>query len=72
MMWQAGGFWVLWMLLFWGGLVALAVAGLRTLTPRSGSRTSTALSILEERLARGDIDVQEFEERRRSLLGGQP
>jgi len=48
MMWQAGGFWVLWMLLFWGGLVALAVAGLRTLTPRSGSRTSTALSILEE------------------------
>ena len=70
MMWQVGGFWMLWMLLFWAGLVVLAVAGVRALTGRSGSRTSTALAILEERLARGEIEVKEFEERRRVLLGG--
>lgn len=34
-------------------------------TPRSN-----ALSILEDRFARGEIDREEFEERRRTLLGG--
>ncbi len=33
----------------------------------TGIGSSTALSILEERYARGEIDQDEFEERRRSL-----
>jgi putative membrane protein len=33
----------------------------------SGSQTHTALNILKERFARGEIDKAEFEERRRVL-----
>lgn len=45
---------------------------------RSGRSTAArevvreALSILEERFARVDIDREEFEERRRTLRGGSP
>lgn len=34
---------------------------------RPGSRSRTAIQILEERFARGDIDKDEFEERKRLL-----
>ncbi|MGW6930824.1 SHOCT domain-containing protein [Lentzea sp. NPDC054927] len=50
------------MLLFWGGLVALGVVLLRRF-PHTGSETR----ILRERLARGDIDTEEFEQVRRTL-----
>ena len=79
MMW--GGGWLhmffgfLMMLLFLGLIVALVVIGVRWLGsaehspfrhgPRPGERS--ALDILKERLARGEIDVAEFEERRRAL-----
>ena len=63
------------MLLFLGILVGLVVLVVRWLgssehspfrhAPRQGERT--ALDILRERLARGEIDVAEFEERRRAL-----
>lgn len=43
----------------------LGSAGLGRGRPRSN-----ALSILEERYARGEIDSEEFEERRRNLLSG--
>jgi putative membrane protein len=44
------------MLLFWGGVVALVVVVLRRL-PRDRSATR----ILEQRLAKGEIDTEEFE-----------
>jgi putative membrane protein len=50
------------MVLFWGGAVALVVVLLRRV-PRVGSATR----ILEERLARGEIDAEEFERVRTTL-----
>ena len=64
--------WVM-MLLFWGGLILLIVLGVRWLgTGQSGQSapppsTKTALDILRERFARGEIDKDEFEERKRLL-----
>jgi putative membrane protein len=63
------------MILFLGVIVVLVVLGIRWLgssehspfrhSPRQGGRA--ALNILKERLARGEIDVAEYEERRRAL-----
>jgi putative membrane protein len=61
------------MLLFWGGLVILIVLALRWMgggPVRGGGGAppgNRALDILEERYARGEIDKEEFEERRRLL-----
>ena len=81
MMWGDGGGWFhmlfgfLMMLLFVGVIVVLVVLGIRWLgssghspfrhVPGPGARG--ALDILKERLARGEIDVAEYEERRRAL-----
>jgi putative membrane protein len=63
------------MILFLAIIVALVVLAVRWLggsehspfrhAPRQGERS--ALDILKERLARGEIEVAEFEERRRAL-----
>ena len=61
------------MLVFWGGLIILIIFAVRLMGrgpargsdgPAPGNR---ALDILEERYARGEIDKEEFEERRRLL-----
>ncbi|PWS36028.1 hypothetical protein DFH01_19110 [Falsiroseomonas bella] len=64
------------MLLFWGGLIALVVLLVRAFSG-GGTRDAnarppgaSALDVLEERFARGEIDQQEFAERRRVLLAG--
>jgi putative membrane protein len=65
-----GGFmWIFWILL----IVLLAVA-IGALVRRGGStglggREHTALDILKERYARGEIDRNEFEQKRRDLGG---
>ena len=51
-------------------LVAGVVVLVRALTDRgagTGSKGSSAMEILEERFARGEIDREEFEERGRGL-----
>lgn len=60
--------------LLWLLFVALLVVGIvilvRALTDRgtgSGRSASSALEVLEERFVRGEIDQEEFEERRRAL-----
>ena len=69
----AGGPWMVVWLLLLAALVVAAVIVLRVLWGRgSGSggprtRADQALRILEERYARGEIDREEFEERRRTL-----
>jgi putative membrane protein len=62
------------MLVFWGGLIVLIVVAARWLGAGSspsgqapGPSQKTALGILEERFARGEIDKDEFEERKRLL-----
>ena len=61
------------MLLFWGGLIILIVFAVRSMgsgSPRGGDGPAPgnrALDILEERYARGEIDKEEYEERRRLL-----
>lgn len=64
------------MILFWGGLIALVVVAVRTFsgtrqsTDSAGSSTSpanTALNILKERYARGEISKTEYEEIRDNL-----
>jgi putative membrane protein len=63
------------MLVFWGAvivLIVLLVGRLGGLGPPDsmGRPRSTALDILQERYARGEIDKQEYDERRRTLTGG--
>ena len=61
------------MLLFWGGLILLIILAVRWMGsgPARGGEgpppENRALDILEERFARGEIDKEEFEERRRLL-----
>jgi putative membrane protein len=57
-------------LLFWGGLIALVIWAVRRI---SAPRTSdNALSILNERFARGEIDQQEYDTRKAALLRRKP
>jgi putative membrane protein len=68
-MWGAGGLvMMLMMLVFWGLVIAGLVVGLRWLVGqgRLASRDE-ALEILRQRYARGEIDKQEFDARRRDL-----
>lgn len=57
------------MVLFWGGLIAVIYLAVKWISsndqPRGGRRTS--LHLLEERFARGEIDKDEFVERKRHL-----
>jgi len=66
-----GGFWMgMWMLVFWVALVLLVVWVVRTLSDgKSSPKESRAMAILEERFARGEIDRDEFEQRRSALEG---
>ena len=64
------GFWAIVWLLFAALLVVGIVVLVRSLgaSDSAGSRpTRSAVQILEERFARGEIDRDEFEERRRAL-----
>jgi putative membrane protein len=81
MMWDGGGWFMLFgpimMLLFLAlvvGLVVLAVRWLMSSGHGLGSQPSSPgrapLDILKERLARGEIEVAEYEERRRALGEG--
>ncbi len=70
-MWFGGWWMMLWMVLFWAGLVLLVVWAVRAVSGegQGASRAggTNALQILEERFARGEIDREEFEERRSIL-----
>ena len=60
------GMWIFWILLI--GVIVWAVSALlpRNVTP-GGDRS--ALEILQERYARGEIGKEEFENKRRDLTG---
>jgi putative membrane protein len=69
------GFWGLWgvgmmlaMLVFWAVMIVGVVLGIRWLvTQGKEPRGDTALEILRQRYARGDITKEEFEAKKRDL-----
>ena len=70
------GFWGVWglgmmliMLLFWALVIVGLVVGIRWLLSQGReSRSDSALEILRERYARGEINKDEFEARKRDLV----
>ena len=63
--WVFGG---LWMVVFWGGLIALIVWGIKKLTERGDSTPKrNPLDTAKERYAKGEISGEEFEQLRRDL-----
>jgi putative membrane protein len=72
MMWYNGsGSWswlwmTLMMLVFWGGVIGVAVWAIRS---GLGSRRETATDVLRRRLAAGDISQEDFEKTKRILQG---
>jgi putative membrane protein len=61
---------------FWIGLIALIFLGLRWLIRNNEANRTTrppgedsAMELLRQRFARGEIDAAEFEERKRALGG---
>jgi len=73
-MWGAWGPWgigmMLMMLVFWGLVIVGLVLGIRWLIAQGKDpRTDSPLDILKRRYARGEIDKDEFEAKKRDLLG---
>ena len=73
MMWwpfgTAMGWWmVAWIVIFWGGLIALIVWVVKKVTERgSSSAKRDPLDVAKERYARGDISREEFERIKKDL-----
>jgi putative membrane protein len=73
--WGSGGwgmgFGFLFMLLFWGlvivGIVALFRWSMVQKSPNGKSHGKSPLEILQERYARGEIDHDEYEQKKRDL-----
>lgn len=67
------GFGWLFMLLFWGLVIVGIIALVKWLGASSSARSEpppkTPLQILQERYARGEIEREEFEQKKRDLLG---
>lgn len=55
------------MVVFWAVVIFGIVWAVRTTTSPSQRDEDSALRILDERLARGEIDREDYEERRRVL-----
>ncbi len=65
-MWFGGGFmWLIWIAL--AVLVVYLIAAATRSTSAGTGRPRDAMEILRERYARGEIDEEEFERRRREL-----
>lgn len=69
MMWGAWGFgMMIMMVLFWGLIIVAVVVGIRWLVGQGKeSRADSALDILRQRYARGEINKEEFESRKKDL-----
>lgn len=68
MMWGVGFGWV-WMLVVWVAVVSAAVWFVTQLTAGDGGRRASpdARQVLDERFARGELELDEYRRRRREL-----
>jgi putative membrane protein len=64
--WLGGLFMLISMILLWGGLITALIVLLRHFG-RPGRDHNEALRILNERFARGEIDRDEYQQRRTTL-----
>jgi putative membrane protein len=68
---QGMGWWMVFgvvlMILFWGGLIAFAVWGIRRLTRHDSSERGNPLEIAKERYAKGEITKQRYEQLKKDL-----
>jgi putative membrane protein len=64
------GWWmIVWMVVFWGGLIALIVWGVVKLAGRGDSPTKrNPLDTAKERYARGEITREEFEQIKKDII----
>lgn len=69
MMWGAWGFGSMFMMiLFWGLIIVAIVLGIRwVMGEGKESRSESALEILRQRYARGEISKEEFESKTKDL-----
>ncbi len=75
--WQLGMGWLMmlrgvWLLLFWGGIIALVVWGVKKAIEHNRSNSITSerrnpLDIIKERYASGEISPKEFEQLKKDL-----
>lgn len=68
--WGFGFFNILWMLLFWGGLLALGIWLIRQIFPTGQSKTgedSSPREILQKRYAKGELTTEQYRERLEAL-----
>ena len=66
------GWWMafggVWMVIFWGGLIALIVWGIKKLTERNDSNPKHGpLDIAKERYAKGEIASEEFNQIKKEM-----
>ena len=74
-MWYWGNNMGWWMILgiigtvvFWGGVIVLVIWAVKKLSQRSGgAEGKSALDILKERYARGEINKEQFEQMKKDL-----
>jgi putative membrane protein len=65
---MSGSGMMLMMLIFWALVIIAIVLGVRWILSQGGtSRSDTAMEILRQRYARGEIEKEEFEARRKDL-----
>jgi putative membrane protein len=68
MMWGMGFGMMILMILFWGLIIVAVVLGIRWLLGQGKeSRSDSALEILRQRYARGEINKEEFEAKKKDL-----
>lgn len=73
--WMGGGFGIFFMIVFWGLVILAIIALIRWLSADWGALRGgppapprkTALEILEERYAKGEIDREEFQRKKQDL-----